>query len=619
MYFTDIDDDFLYSHPMLITKSNEYISAAQIPTGWLGRIDESDALTLFREDKGYKSDSDLSQSRFRSTGDFQNSFPTDIIYPDPQYNSGAKEDLQSVWLRSLQSKTEKLRSLLKTKSYKQEDISKTHSKPYKYYVSSPKTLALGDYFFERSKECDYRAVLSYNEPNQRIRAFEKQCEENAKSTQLLKDSDKLVMFYKNLTESIYFLTVERTDPASKDAGIMIGLIQGSGVQATATEIYHLLQLKEVTESSKNTSHKVQNETSSSSSYLEIFLNAFNLLSADFDDLYSSVTQKSSFDMSNVFQMSVTQKLNFQGELLVQSFSHNDLVFWFVHATGSEIYLTHFDLSEFNLVKQTNYTFPDNSIITSITCGKQFVVYSKLFDEYGLRELEFNPLTQQWKEKCHSEKRKGVYESVFLTHFEVDNNVNILNSRIKEYNNTEYIQLEILHMYDNTYETCIFHNQTVFSHQLNLPIRYKKKVDMFNKTYTIKSSHSGESFLVSLNRHAVHSIDWNEEAATYQFFDSFKHKSEIIDIIANDRNNTIAIVHMRDSDMFYLIHRELDTKAEIVKESYHKLLSTPFYELVTKSPIKEMRIETIDRGLIHETVLLWVFENGVFASFDMNFI
>jgi hypothetical protein len=244
----------------------------------------------------------------------------------------------------------------------------------------------------------------------------------------------------------------------------------------------------------------------------------------------------------------------------------------------------------------------------------------MFDEYSLRVLKLDSKTNTWVEECHSERRDGLYESVFLTYFVYQNVTNILNSRIIQKGKYRHIQLEISEKYDHyNNDTCLFLNQTMFEKKIGFPIKYNFKLDMFNKTYTMKSSHSGKSFMLSLGRHSVHSIDWNEDTGVFQFFDSFRRKSEIIDILANNQKNSIALVHIREDDSLYLIHRELDTKKNLVSESYHKLLSSTFYELVSKTGIKDMRIETIDRGEFEESILLVVFSNGVFATFDLNLI
>lgn len=43
-----------------------------------------------------------------------------------------------MWLRSMQSKTNKLKALLKPKSYTQEGLGAREDEPYLYFVSSPK-------------------------------------------------------------------------------------------------------------------------------------------------------------------------------------------------------------------------------------------------------------------------------------------------------------------------------------------------------------------------------------------------------------------------------------------------------------------------------------------------
>jgi len=237
-------------------------------------------------------------------------------------------------------------------------------------------------------------------------------------------------------------------------------------------------------------------------------------------------------------------------------------------------MTYFDMSDFSFGRQSTYTFPDNSFITSITCGKGFAVYSRMFDDYSLRSLKLNTETNEWSEHWHSEERDGLYESVYLTYYDDNKMIHILNSRILQKGKYRHIQLEISEMrekFEN--DTCIFMNQTMFNKKIGFPIKYNFKLDMYNKTYTMKSSHSGKSFMMSLGRRAMHSIDWNEEASSFQFFDSYKSKSEIIDILANNQNNSIALVHIREDDSLYLIqhqkyltvHRELDTKKNLVKE------------------------------------------------------
>lgn len=162
---------------------------------------------------------------------------------------------------------------------------------------------------------------------------------------------------------------------------------------------------------------------------------------------------------------------------------------------------------------------------------------------------------------------------------MEDNVNILNSRLKMINNTYYIQLEISPLYPNSLNTCIIHNQTMFLREANNKLQYNMKADTLAKAYTkilvsllkysdehsskvdqmsIKSSYSNKSFLLSLDRKSVHSLDWNSGIQAYQFFDSFK-KNELheIDIIANDVDNKIAIIHIREDDSIYLIHREFE--------------------------------------------------------------
>ena len=60
-------------------------------------------------------------------------------------------------------------------------------------------------------------------------------------------------------------------------------------------------------------------------------------------------------------------------------------------------MTYFDMSDFSFGRQSTYTFPDNSFITSITCGKGFAVYSRMFDDYSLRSLKLNTETNEWSE------------------------------------------------------------------------------------------------------------------------------------------------------------------------------------------------------------------------------
>lgn len=49
------------------------------------------------------------------------------------------------------------------------------------------------------------------------------------------------------------------------------------------------------------------------------------------------------------------------------------------------------------------------------------------------------------------------------------------------------------------------------------------------------------------------------------------------------------------------------------------MSDPFQKQVGKGKIKDMRIETVDRGPFEDIILLCIFDNGNFASFDLTLL
>ena len=242
----------------------------------------------------------------------------------------------------------------------------------------------------------------------------------------------------------------------------------------------------------------------------------------------------------------------------------------------------------------------------------------MFDEYSLRELVLDQ-NKNFIEKWVSEAREGVFESVFLTHINVGNNIQILNSRIKEENKTKYIQLEISIIHPNNddhLDQWFLKNQTLFKKELEIYRNSTLKVDAFSNPYSMISDHSGKSLIMTLNKVFSFSLDWNEETKNYQFFDCFKYKDNFISLIANNKDNTVAFVYIREKDTIYTVKREINRTDNVVKESYSKILTSPFWTVVDKSKIKSMRIETIQRGAVEDLIVLIVLDSGLFVSFDL---
>ena len=468
------------------------------------------------------------------------------------------DELNSVWLKSVKSRLEKLMSLIKANSHKHEDVAKM--KFYtEYYVSEAK-LNRKTYneisnmyksLFETSEKahvCNYFPMYVDKHQNQKIIIeFENQLKEIEEITQIFKEAKKIYMIYENITDIVYFLSFSIQNSGSNNATIVLNLSKVNGQQITDTDWQSKVLLNEMHNSYLNSDNNFT-DFSSFSLTSEIY----DLFSDGFGE-YVFDEKVANLSMENVLQISRIENKTFQGEMLAHSYSNEDQIFWFVAAKVGKIYLVYFDINELNFQKQLIYNFTDSIIITSLTWGKDFVVYAKMFDEYGLRELVIDHKNNNFIEKWHSELREGVYESVFLTHFIKDNNIHILNSRIKEENKTKYIQLETSKINSNLDRTdhWIIRNQTLFKKELELYMNNTLKVDSFYNPYTFISDHSGKSFLISLNKVFSLSVDWNEEISGYQFFESFKYKTTIIDILANNYNNTIAFAYIKEKDIIYI--------------------------------------------------------------------
>jgi hypothetical protein len=60
-------------------------------------------------------------------------------YESAKHTPHIRQDLQSVWLRALNYKMKKLKAMLQTQSFKQEDIVKNKRDYYQYYITTPQT------------------------------------------------------------------------------------------------------------------------------------------------------------------------------------------------------------------------------------------------------------------------------------------------------------------------------------------------------------------------------------------------------------------------------------------------------------------------------------------------
>lgn len=194
--------------------------------------------------------------------------------------------------------------------------------------------------------------------------FNRQLDENMKVTQIFKEATKIITFYKNITENVYFITTKKTNSGSSSATSTISLIRADGEQVTTTEFSKRLKNVLTELESKNSTIA---ETSSFRSLFSDFFDFIDILSVELEFLFSTHPQKlDTYSISDVLRMSVLNSTTFEGELVAQSFSQDDMVFCFVHVTSSATYLSYFDLNDFTMSSYSNYTFPDNSFVTSLT-------------------------------------------------------------------------------------------------------------------------------------------------------------------------------------------------------------------------------------------------------------
>lgn len=239
---------------------------------------------------------------------------------------------------------------------------------------------------------------------------------------------------------IIFIAYEQRNKSSPQANAIVSLIKIDGHQSTYTEIFHLLKLKDSNITNEQPKPEKVNKTKTS--FTSEFLDLFNLLSSDLDYLYSASPIQNSYDLSNLLNMKILDKVAIEGQNIVQSFADVDNVYCFIHSTHDQTVLTYYDMSNFTMKKYSSYTFPDNSQITSLTCGKGFVVYSRKFDQYKLRVLNLDVTKNKWEEKCHSDLREGVYESLYLSYYKNNDTYAIMNSIIKKSNDTHFVAFEI---------------------------------------------------------------------------------------------------------------------------------------------------------------------------------
>jgi hypothetical protein len=217
-----------------------------------------------------------------------------------------------------------------------------------------------------SQECNYRKVFSINDLSSDISTFEEQVDENIKVMELLKNSNKLVMFYKNVTDKVYFLTVHKSGYGSNEANFMLSLLNVDGYQSTYTENYHMQQFEEMQENEAERNSSSNSTEFEHQSYWETIMDMFNLLSTDLDYYYAASILRPNYHMSNILKMGMKENVTLPGEMLIHSFSHNDLIFCVIHVTTSNTYMTYYDLNDFSYSRSSTYQFPDNSLITSVT-------------------------------------------------------------------------------------------------------------------------------------------------------------------------------------------------------------------------------------------------------------
>jgi len=446
--------------------------------------------------------------------------------------------------------------------------------------------------------------------------FERRFDKNVMMTQTLSKAEIVYTFYKNFTDSIYFLGIERINYSSINAKFTISLTKGDGKVATETYTYKLFKELLKTQSLHNLQDDVGTSSESFQTYTEYFLDFFNVLSTSSDMVDPSIYKSLQFNVDDIFQMDDVGNITIQGELINHSFSYSDNVFCAAYATPNKLMLLYFDLNDFNLSNTIEYEFEDMTLITSLTCGKDFVVYSKLFDKYNLRLLTLDHKTNKFSEKCHGEVRDGLYESTYLSYFKANDSTIILNSKIKDISGVKYIDLEALEGESNDF-ACMIKNHSLFEKKLDVTINFTLKLDIVNETYTIESAHSGKSFMLSPDRLSVLSVYWNNSTSQYEYFTSFKRETELISLVANTEENDFAVVYIQDENQLFLIDRKIENKNYDVQEAQHKILTSSIFGITDSTRIKSIRVENINRGQYNETILLCLFDSGVFASFDIS--
>lgn len=175
--------------------------------------------------------------------------------------------------------------------------------------------------------CNYHQVLSPTSAEADRIEFERRYKSNLEVTEILAKANTVYTFYKNVTDRIYFLGLEKSNFSSNSAKFTLSLSTADGATATETVTYKLMQ-EHFKEFQNNTAQdeETKNSDEPESDWFEYLLDFFNVLSIKSDiidpDLYKSLE----FNVDKIFELSALDSLTINGEVISQHFSYQDYVY-----------------------------------------------------------------------------------------------------------------------------------------------------------------------------------------------------------------------------------------------------------------------------------------------------
>ena len=275
-------------------------------------------------------------------------------------------------------------------------------------------------------------------------------------------------------------------------------------------------------------------------------------------------------------------------------------------------LFYFDLKT---LRRMEYVLGTHEIVTSLSCSAGRIMYSLLYDSLIFRELLINTTTEEIY-PVHQNvtdfpflKRPAGYESLNLHTFTDGPDLILLNSYLRTHpNKTRSVELLSYQLvpdenpeYDQLY--WVRQGDLIFSKTFESFVTASSKKEILKEHQAFISAHSGKSFMLTLDRESLFSIDWQLNTTSTEspdsdllYFESFVNSQtndDIIGLVANDIKSSVAAIYTPYTHKIHLVIRHLsDEKTGIMKENYKTLAMGSLPLELQDIPLKSLRIERI---------------------------